>query len=117
MATRGSSPCWSSPTCAGTAELDTGLIGAGRAHASLHVQACASPAQGPLPVAPTPQVVKEVINPQAPIVFRPNTADDPPRRKPDITLMRERFGWEPKVTLKDGLQRMVADFKARLHVT
>ena len=58
-----------------------------------------------------------MINPQAPIVFRPNTADDPTRRKPDITLMRERFGWEPKVTLKDGLQRMVADFKARLHVT
>jgi UDP-glucuronate decarboxylase len=61
-------------------------------------------------------VVKEVVNPEAEIVFRPNTADDPSRRKPDITRMQETFGWEPKVTLRDGLGRMVSDFKGRLHV-
>ena len=62
------------------------------------------------------QVVKEVVNPKAEIVFRPNTADDPSRRKPDISRMRETFGWEPKVALRDGLSRMVADFKERLGV-
>ncbi|GBF94926.1 UDP-glucuronic acid decarboxylase [Raphidocelis subcapitata] len=62
------------------------------------------------------EVVREVVNPKAEIVFRPNTADDPSRRKPDISKMRTAFGWEPRVKLRDGLQRMVADFKARLHV-
>lgn len=52
----------------------------------------------------------------AEIVFRPNTADDPSRRKPDITRMRETFGWEPKVPLREGLARMVDDFKRRLQV-
>ena len=33
-------------------------------------------------------VVKEVVNPDAEIVFRENTADDPNRRKPDITKAR-----------------------------
>ena len=34
------------------------------------------------------KVVKEVVNPDAEIVFRENTADDPNRRKPDITKAR-----------------------------
>lgn len=33
-------------------------------------------------------LVKEVVNPDAQIVFRPNTADDPARRKPDITKIK-----------------------------
>lgn len=68
-----------------------------------------------IPAALT-QLVKEVINPKAEVVFMENTADDPTRRRPDITKMRNKFGWEPKVALKDGLARMVDDFKARLHV-
>lgn len=35
-------------------------------------------------------VVKEVVNPDAQIVFRENTADDPSRRKPDISKVRTR---------------------------
>jgi hypothetical protein len=34
------------------------------------------------------QVVQEVVNPDAKIEFRENTADDPSRRKPDITKVR-----------------------------
>eukprot|EP00879_Flechtneria_rotunda_P016519 GHRR01017288.1.p1 GENE.GHRR01017288.1~~GHRR01017288.1.p1 ORF type:complete len:177 (+),score=46.21 GHRR01017288.1:928-1458(+) len=62
------------------------------------------------------QLVKEVVNPNTEIVFRENTADDPTRRRPDITKMHNKFGWEPKIQLKDGLARMVDDFKQRLHV-
>jgi UDP-glucuronate decarboxylase len=61
-------------------------------------------------------LVKEVINPDAEITYQENTADDPTRRRPDITKMRNKYGWEPKIVLKDGLQRMVEDFKRRLHV-
>jgi UDP-glucuronate decarboxylase len=62
-------------------------------------------------------LVKEVINPNAQIVFQENTADDPSRRRPDITRMNTKYGWEPKVQLRDGLRRMVADFSHRLHVS
>jgi UDP-glucuronate decarboxylase len=61
-------------------------------------------------------MVKEVVNPNAEIVFQENTSDDPGRRKPDITKAKTLLGWEPKVPLRDGLKLMVDDFSKRLHV-
>lgn len=61
-------------------------------------------------------LVKEVVNPNAQIVYQENTADDPSRRKPDITKVKTTLGWEPKVPLKEGLAMMVDDFKKRLGV-
>lgn len=40
----------------------------------------------------------------------------PPPLRPDITKAKTMLGWEPKVVLREGLQHMVADFKARLGV-
>ncbi|KAK9823383.1 hypothetical protein WJX72_002384 [[Myrmecia] bisecta] len=62
-------------------------------------------------------VVQEVVNPNAAIIYKENTADDPSRRKPDITKIKTRLGWEPKVALREGLALMVDDFAKRLHVT
>lgn len=42
------------------------------------------------------------------IEFRPLPADDPKRRKPDITRARTLLGWEPKVSLSEGLAKTVA---------
>jgi dTDP-glucose 4,6-dehydratase len=39
------------------------------------------------------------------IVYEGLPVDDPKVRKPDITRAREILGWEPKVTLDDGLRR------------
>eukprot|EP00803_Ostreobium_quekettii_P008128 evm.model.scf_877.7 EVM.evm.TU.scf_877.7 scf_877:53551-58148(+) len=61
-------------------------------------------------------LVKEIVNPEAVIEFRENTADDPKCRKPDITKAKEILGWEPKVALRDGLKMMVEDFTTRLGV-
>lgn len=61
-------------------------------------------------------VVKEVVAPDAVIEFRENTSDDPGKRKPDITKIKTTLGWEPKVSLREGLPKMVADFKKRLGV-
>ena len=63
------------------------------------------------------EMVKEIVgNDRAKIEYRENTADDPTRRKPDITRIRDKYGWEPKVKLRDGIVRMLDDFKRRLHV-
>lgn len=60
------------------------------------------------------QVVQEVIDRSARIEFRPNTEDDPHKRKPDITKAKQLLGWEPRVTLRKGLPLMVADFRNRI---
>ena len=42
-------------------------------------------------------------------------ADDPQRRRPDITRARAILGWEPKVALEDGLRETIAYFRSVIH--
>nr|GMC80570.1 UDP-glucuronic acid decarboxylase 1-like [Ipomoea batatas]GMC80571.1 UDP-glucuronic acid decarboxylase 1-like [Ipomoea batatas] len=60
------------------------------------------------------EVVKKVIDPSATIEFKPNTADDPHKRKPDISRAKELLNWEPRIPLQDGLPLMVNDFRNRI---
>ncbi|KAF6148903.1 hypothetical protein GIB67_014274 [Kingdonia uniflora] len=60
------------------------------------------------------EVVKETVDSSATIDFRPNTADDPHMRKPDITKAKSLLNWEPRVSLREGLPRMVSDFQKRI---
>jgi len=46
--------------------------------------------------------------------FHPLPENDPIRRKPDITLAREKLGWEPMVDLDRGLQTTIDYFKKEL---
>ncbi|MFO7724406.1 MAG: GDP-mannose 4,6-dehydratase, partial [Oceanipulchritudo sp.] len=48
------------------------------------------------------------------IINEPLPQDDPLQRKPDISLARERLGWEPKVPLEEGLKRTIAYFETVL---
>jgi len=43
--------------------------------------------------------------------FLPIPADDPVRRRPDITLAREKLSWEPKIPLEEGLTRTIDYFR------
>jgi dTDP-glucose 4,6-dehydratase len=43
--------------------------------------------------------------------FRPLPEDDPRQRQPDITKARTRLGWEPRVSLEDGLAKTVEYFR------
>ena len=59
-------------------------------------------------------MVQGTIDPNAKIEFRPNTEDDPHKKKPDISRAKELLGWEPKVSLREGLPLMVSDFRKRI---
>ena len=48
------------------------------------------------------------------LVFRPLPTDDPMQRQPDITLARDKLGWEPTVQLDEGLRRTIAYFEELL---
>jgi UDP-glucuronate decarboxylase len=50
------------------------------------------------------------------INFLPLPEDDPKQRQPDITLAREKLGWQPTVALEDGLKETVAYFRRCLQL-
>lgn len=64
------------------------------------------------------ELAKEILAmvPSSPsrIIHEPLPQDDPKRRKPDITLAREKLGWEPKIERAEGLARTLAYFRSVL---
>jgi len=56
----------------------------------------------------------EMTGTKSKIVFKPLPQDDPKVRRPDITRARTILGWEPKVSLEDGLKATIEDFKKRI---
>jgi len=58
--------------------------------------------------------VLAVTGSKSEIVFEPLPQDDPTRRKPDITKAKKLLGWEPKIALREGLEKSLEYFKACL---
>jgi len=48
---------------------------------------------------------------QSKIVFKPLPQDDPMQRKPDISLAMKTLGWQPRISLEEGLERTIAYFR------
>ena len=56
-------------------------------------------------------IVLQLTGSKSRVVEKPLPIDDPQVRQPDIARARETLGWEPQVTLEDGLQRTIAYFR------
>jgi len=56
------------------------------------------------------QKVKAITGSSSPLVHKPLPVDDPRQRQPDITLAREALGWQPTVSLDEGLTKTIAYF-------
>ena len=56
--------------------------------------------------------VIEMTGSSSSLEHKPLPADDPTQRKPDITLARDRLGWEPTVALEEGLGKTIEWFKS-----
>jgi dTDP-glucose 4,6-dehydratase len=61
-------------------------------------------------------IVLEVTNSSSQVIFEPLPVDDPTQRQPDLTLARSKLGWEPTVSLREGLTRTIPYFAERLGV-
>ncbi len=57
------------------------------------------------------EMVIKLTNSKSNIIFKPLPQDDPMQRQPDITLAKERLGWQPKIKLEEGLSKTIEYFK------
>lgn len=58
------------------------------------------------------KIITEIIETKSKIDFFPIGADDPKRRRPDLTKIHSKFGYRPKVSLNDGLVKTVEYFQS-----
>jgi UDP-glucuronate decarboxylase len=58
----------------------------------------------------------KLTNSSSKLINLPLPADDPTQRKPDITLAKEKLGWEPTISLEQGLQKTI-DYFASLDLS
>ncbi len=65
-------------------------------------------------IAQFAQMVIDTVGLGGELVFKGLPPDDPKVRRPDISRARRVLGWEPQVTLADGLERTIAWFRDRL---
>jgi len=59
-------------------------------------------------------LVVELTGTEAPIIHCGLPTDDPKVRRPDITRARARLGWEPTVSLRDGVLATIEYFRSLL---
>jgi UDP-glucuronate decarboxylase len=57
------------------------------------------------------ELVLELTGSKAPLERRPLPADDPTKRRPDITLAKQKLGWQPTIPLREGLTKTIAWFR------
>jgi len=60
------------------------------------------------------QEIIRITGSKSKIVYRALPQDDPKVRQPDITKIKRVLGWEPRVTLEEGLKKTIMYFKEKL---
>jgi len=60
------------------------------------------------------EAIRDLAGTGSAIVHEPLPVDDPRVRQPDIALAREKLGWAPRVSVRDGLAQTLWDFRERL---
>jgi dTDP-glucose 4,6-dehydratase len=56
------------------------------------------------------ELIVSLTDSRSEVIYLTRTADDPEKRRPDLTLARERLGYTPVVAPEDGLRRTIAHF-------
>lgn len=57
------------------------------------------------------KIIIELCGSSSKIIFKPLPSDDPCKRKPDLTLAKERLNYAPTVALRDGLTKTIEYFQ------
>jgi UDP-glucuronate decarboxylase len=57
--------------------------------------------------------IRDLTESTSSVIYQPSPPDDPARRRPDIRLAQQGLGWHPTTSVREGLRRTVAYFRAR----
>tara|TARA_A100001015_G_C15036810_1_gene736835 strand:+ start:2413 stop:3342 length:930 start_codon:yes stop_codon:yes gene_type:complete len=60
-------------------------------------------------------IIKDKINKELKIIYKDIPQDDPVKRKPSIDLANQKYNWEPKVDLDNGLEKTIAFFSKNIN--
>ncbi len=60
------------------------------------------------------EAILKIMGSKSPVICKPLPVDDPKQRRPDITRARQLLGWEPRVSLEEGLKPTIEYFRQRL---
>jgi len=63
------------------------------------------------------ETVLRLVGSKSKLVHRPLPEDDPRQRKPNIDLAHKELGWQPKVSLEDGLKETINYFRASMDMS
>jgi UDP-glucuronate decarboxylase len=58
------------------------------------------------------EVVLRETGSKSKLIHLPLPADDPRQRQPDISIAREKLGWEPKIDLRTGIRNTIDYFRS-----
>jgi UDP-glucuronate decarboxylase len=58
------------------------------------------------------ELVIDLTGAKSDIVYEPLPSDDPMQRQPDISLAKKELNWEPKIQLREGIQKTIDYFKS-----
>ena len=64
-----------------------------------------------VPILDLAREIVKMAGSRSPLEAAPLPADDPPRRRPDVTLAIRTMDWRPRVARRDGLERTIAHFR------
>jgi len=67
-------------------------------------------------IAEIARTILQMTGSKSRLVYRPLPTDDPKVRQPDITRARTLLGWEPKVSLEEGLVRTIEYFRMKMGI-
>jgi len=95
--------CYVTDTISGLMLLTTGEEACGRV---VNIGNCEE-----ITILELAQGIKKLTNSGSPLTFHPLPEDDPQRRCPDISLAKRLLGWEPKISLDEGLSRTISWFQ------
>jgi nucleoside-diphosphate-sugar epimerase len=62
------------------------------------------------------EIIAQQLGSDAGVVYQPLPVDDPTRRRPDITKARTFLGWQPVVTLPEGVEQTAEWFREVLSI-
>ncbi|MCK4352146.1 SDR family oxidoreductase [candidate division WOR-3 bacterium] len=62
------------------------------------------------------RLILKLTNSKSEITYHPLPVNDPKIRRPDIKLAKEKLGWQPKVSLEEGLKRTIKYFKTKIKI-